>query len=125
MPKVVDIVIDGKTLKGVVGTAFLSKKGVKVSESLDGSSLNITSAQHCVSFALPRELSPAFRPILGLLAKVRFSADYSTGEKVRNSVVQVTVVEPRDDGGVDIVLSVNPNEAILEEPGTSGRLMPV
>lgn len=119
MPTALNMSVEGVTLPGVVGSVRLPGKRVSVSEALDGSSLNVSSRRHEILFTASGDLLPLLQHILGLNDTVRFSADYSTGETVRGAIVQVLAVDPRDDGDVEYVLSVNPNEAVLRqsEPG--------
>lgn len=120
MPKVLNMIVEGVRLNEVVGDAFLPGKSVKVTETLEGSSLNITLSAHLVAFTLPRELLALLQPVLKLHSEVRFSADYSTGEKVRDAVVQVKRVEPQDRGDVEYVFSVSPMDVVLDASETGG-----
>lgn len=115
MPTVLNMYINGEKLSDVVGSAKLARKSVRVSESLDGSSLNISSSRHIVTFTVPERLLRWFQPMLQLNSEVRFSGDYSTGETVKNAIVQVLGVNPLDRGEIEYILSVSPNEAVVRE----------
>lgn len=115
MPAVTNIVAGGIDFSGILGRAYVRSKSVRVSGRLDGSSLNLGSSEHFVSFTVPRDMLPAAQRTLRLNSLVPFSAIYSTGEMVANAVVLVKGVEPLDGGEVEFTLAVGPNEAVLKD----------
>lgn len=114
MPTVKDIMIGGIALADVTGRAYSRSTRIRVSDNLDGSSLNLVSTGHVVSFAAPRDAAGGLRKILRLNAVIPLSCRYSTGESLRDAPVLVREVNPLDDGDTEYVLEVGPNEALLD-----------
>ena len=116
MPTVMDIVLGNVKLDGVVGRAYRPSTRLRVSEGLDGSSLDVDKVEHLVTFAVGREFVPRVKPFVKLNDYVPFSARYSTGETIARTEVLVRNVNPLDTGDMEYTLSVNPNTAIIDEP---------
>lgn len=128
MPVVMNIVVAETSLGDVLGKAYISgistrttartsgRLRVRASEALDGSSLNLTTNPHLVTFTVPRGPQLAkVRSALQLNAAVAFSADYATGESVNDAVVLVKDVNPLDNGDVEFTLRVSPGDAIVRD----------
>lgn len=116
MPAVTNIRIGGVELDEVVGKAYYSPRGsVRLSDALDGSSLNISTTQHMVTFTVPVELVPKVKAKLALNAFVEFSGRYSTSEMVDNAQVFVKDVNYLDSGDIEYTLSIAPYDAIIDE----------
>lgn len=117
MPTIMDIMIGGIALPDVIGKAYLRNSGIKVSDELDGSSLNLVGTAHFVAFSMPRDTPNGLRKILRLNAAIPLSCRYSTGETVHDAPAMIREINPQDGGETEYVLEVGPNEALLEDDG--------
>lgn len=128
MPVVMNMVVAETSLGDVLGKAYISgistrttartsgRLTVRASEALDGSSLNLGTTPHLVTFTVPRgpQLTKV-RPSLQLNASVNFSADYATGETINDAIVLVKDVNPLDNGDVEFTLRISPGDAIVRD----------
>lgn len=116
MPTVLDMEVGGIHLNNVIGKAYRRSSRIRVSERVDGSSLNIGKVDHFVAFTLQPDLLPLLKPKLQLNSFIPFSARYSTGESLTRATAQVRDVNLMDSGDIEYTLSIGPNEAVLDGP---------
>lgn len=117
MPTIMEIMIGGIALPDVMGKAYSRNSRIRMSDELDGSSLNLAATAHFVAFSMPRDTPGGLRKILRLNASVPLSCRYSTGETVHDAPAVVREINPQDGGETEYVLEVGPNEAIIEDDG--------